>query len=89
MRLLTLRYGADAVYGEEIIDRKITKTKRIENKMLDTIDYIGTNGTGLVFRTCQEEKKNVVYQIGTSNATYALQAASHVYVPSFPLYAST
>ena len=78
MRLLTSRYGADTVYGEEIIDRKITQTKRVENTLFNTIDYVGLNGTGVVFRTCEEEKNKVVYQMGTCNSNYALQAANHV-----------
>jgi tRNA-dihydrouridine synthase len=31
MRLLALKYGADAVYSEEIIAQKIISCKRIEN----------------------------------------------------------
>lgn len=31
MRLLALQYGADLVWGEEIIDKKITACKRVVN----------------------------------------------------------
>lgn len=33
-RLLALDYGADLVYGEEIIDFKIARCKRVENGKL-------------------------------------------------------
>jgi tRNA-dihydrouridine synthase len=33
MRLLALRYGADLVYTEEIIDHKMVQCERIENGM--------------------------------------------------------
>ena len=31
LRLLALRYGADIVYTEEIVDKKMVRTKRIVN----------------------------------------------------------
>ena len=31
LRLLTLRYGADIVYTEEIVDKKMVRTKRVVN----------------------------------------------------------
>lgn len=37
MRLLALRYGADIVYTEEIIDHKMMQCTRVENgKLADT-----------------------------------------------------
>ncbi|XP_060081103.1 tRNA-dihydrouridine(20) synthase [NAD(P)+]-like [Ylistrum balloti] len=76
-RLLALRYGADIVYCEEVIDFKILATTRYENSILGTVDYIATDET-VVFRTCQEEKGKVVFQLGTSNAQRALKAAKKV-----------
>jgi tRNA-dihydrouridine synthase 2 len=32
MRLLALEYGADIVYTPEIVDKKIIRTERIENR---------------------------------------------------------
>ena len=39
-RLLALEFGADIVYTEEIIDFRLLRSERIENKVLDTVDYI-------------------------------------------------
>jgi tRNA-dihydrouridine synthase 2 len=30
-RLMALEYGADIVYSEEIVDRKLATTKRVQN----------------------------------------------------------
>ena len=40
MRLLSLHYGADIVYTEEIIDWRLLRCDRIENPVLQTVDYI-------------------------------------------------
>lgn len=74
MRLLALKYGADIVYAEEIIDFKILKTTRFENKLLGTVDFVLADGT-LVFRTCDAEKQKVVFQMGTADPERALKAA--------------
>jgi len=76
-RLLALKYGADIVYAEEIIDFKILKTTRIENNTLGTIDFVLTDGT-VVFRTCEAEKPHVVFQMGTADPERALKAAKLV-----------
>ena len=39
-RLVALHYGADIVYTEEIIDYRLLRSTRIENPVLNTIDYI-------------------------------------------------
>ncbi|ETV99835.1 hypothetical protein, variant [Aphanomyces invadans] len=78
LRLLSLRYGADLVYGEEIIDKKIAATTRVVNDVLNTVDYVSRTGDSVVFRTCAEESSKVVFQIGTASAVHALQAAETV-----------
>ena len=40
MRLLSLSYGADIVYTEEIIDFRLLRCERIVNTVLDTVDYV-------------------------------------------------
>ncbi|KAG7336961.1 TIM-barrel protein, nifR3 family protein [Nitzschia inconspicua] len=40
LRALALNYGADFVYTEELVDRAIIETIRVENKEMRTIDYI-------------------------------------------------
>lgn len=47
--------------------------------MLDTIDYIDTSDGSLIFRTCSREKNKIIFQIGTSDAERAAQAASIMY----------
>ena len=39
-RLVALDYGADIVYTEEIIDWRLLRSSRVENPVLNTIDYI-------------------------------------------------
>ncbi|OQS03142.1 tRNA-dihydrouridine synthase [Thraustotheca clavata] len=78
LRLLSLRNGADLVYGEEIIDKKIAQTHRIENHVLNMVDFISSTGDSVVFRTCAEEKARVVFQIGTASAVNALKAAETI-----------
>lgn len=74
MRLLALRYGADIVYGEEIIDHKMIHCTRVQNKLLGTVDYLASDGT-VVFRTCEEEKEKLIFQMGTCDPERALRVA--------------
>ncbi|GFT96562.1 tRNA-dihydrouridine(20) synthase-like [Nephila pilipes] len=77
MRLLALEFGADIVYTEEIIDFRLLKCKRIENRILNSIDFIDED-QNVVFRTCAKEKPNLVLQLGTASAERALKAARMV-----------
>ncbi|KAH9628787.1 hypothetical protein HF086_004947 [Spodoptera exigua] len=72
MRLLALRYGADLVYTEELIDWKFLRSKRRYNDYVDQ-----TDGT-IVFRTCNKEKDKVILQLGTCSAERALKVAKLV-----------
>lgn len=80
-RTLCLKYGADLVWGEEIIDKRIVKCTRVINERLATIDFnvVGERGKGnidvLIFRTCALEAGKVVFQMGTSCPDRALAAA--------------
>ncbi|XP_028176161.1 tRNA-dihydrouridine(20) synthase [NAD(P)+]-like [Ostrinia furnacalis] len=78
MRLLALRYGADIVYTEELIDWKFLRSKRRLNEILNTVDYVDQTDGTIVFRTCIEEKDRVVLQLGTSDPTRALKVAKLV-----------
>lgn len=79
MRLLALRFGADLVYTEELIDYKLMKCRKVINSTLKTVDFIDeTDGNNVVFRTCEEEKGKVILQIGTADASRALKAAKLV-----------
>ncbi|XP_063529174.1 tRNA-dihydrouridine(20) synthase [NAD(P)+]-like [Cydia strobilella] len=78
MRLLALRYGADIVYTEELIDWKFLRSKRRINGILNTIDYVDQTDGTIVFRTCAEEKDRVVLQLGTCDSERALKVAKLV-----------
>ncbi|KAL8446250.1 hypothetical protein Emed_005205 [Eimeria media] len=77
-RLESLKYGADLVYSEEIVDKKLLDSKRHINKDFNTIEYISRSEGRCVFSTCEEEKGKVVLQLGTADASLALQAANVV-----------
>ncbi|XP_066904859.1 tRNA-dihydrouridine(20) synthase [NAD(P)+]-like isoform X2 [Halyomorpha halys] len=77
-RLLALDYGADLVYTEEIIDWKLLRSKRRENEVLGTVDYIDLTDGTVVFRTCSAEKSRVILQIGTSDPDRASKVAKLV-----------
>lgn len=88
LRLLSLQYGAQKIiaYGEEIIDRKLMRCLRVENKALGTIDFVlpkkegkkGGQAYNLVFQTIPEEKEKVIFQLGTRNPEWAVAAAKIV-----------
>lgn len=78
MRLLALRYGADLVYSEELIDWKFLRSKRTVNDILHTVDYVDQTDGTIVFRTCNEEKEKVILQLGTCDAGRALKVAKLV-----------
>lgn len=76
-RLLALSYGADLVYSEEIIDFKLLKCERQVNDVLNTVDFVQSDGL-VIFRTCDREKGRVVLQLGTSDTQRALKVAKLV-----------
>lgn len=73
-RLLCLKYGADLVYSEELIDHKFSRCRRLENRLLKTIDFVDPCGD-IVLRTCDEERGKLVLQIGSNDPNRALKAA--------------
>ena len=75
MRLLAIKYGATIAYSEEIIDKKILQTTRVENPRLGTVEYNLPSGS-TVFATVPGER--VVFQMGTNDPERAVQAALHV-----------
>ncbi|XP_028245414.1 tRNA-dihydrouridine(20) synthase [NAD(P)+]-like isoform X2 [Glycine soja] len=77
-RLLAAQYGADITYCEEIIDHKMLKCERRINEVIGSTDFVEKGTNNVVFRTCDEEKDRVVFQIGTSDAVRALTTAQLV-----------
>ncbi|KAH6601128.1 hypothetical protein BASA50_001806 [Batrachochytrium salamandrivorans] len=76
-RLLAIRYGADIVYSPEIVDRRLMRSKRIENTILGTIDYVDDSGS-INLRIRPEERGKLVVQLGSSNPVFAVLAAQKV-----------
>lgn len=74
-RSLALRYGADYVFSEEIIDKRILRATRLWNEKLETIDYVMASENVILFRTVPQEKLKLILQLGTASADTALQAA--------------
>mmetsp|Transcript_21517 Transcript_21517/g.30398 ORF Transcript_21517/g.30398 Transcript_21517/m.30398 type:complete len:452 (-) Transcript_21517:43-1398(-) len=95
LRSLALKYGADLVYTEELIDRAISNTNRVVNDELGTIDYLKDltgisakqkrkmdkiGGAPVILRIDPKlERGKLVCQLGTGEANLALQAALHVH----------
>eukprot|EP00045_Choanoeca_perplexa_P014795 m.176354 g.176354 ORF g.176354 m.176354 type:complete len:484 (-) comp16798_c0_seq6:861-2312(-) len=77
-RLLALKYGAQVVYGEELIDFRMLECERVVNPVLDTIDFISKADHSVAFRTCAAEKDAVVFQMGTSDPERAVRVAKLV-----------
>ncbi|CAB3408625.1 unnamed protein product [Caenorhabditis bovis] len=73
LRVLSLKYGADLVYTEEIVDQKLLKCQRILNTKNDTIDY--NNYEDVILRIAPEERGKVILQIGTNNGESAAKVA--------------
>ncbi|KAF3907063.1 hypothetical protein ABW21_db0200524 [Orbilia brochopaga] len=76
MRLLSLKYGADLVWGPETIDKALIGTTRIEHPETGCVDY---ERTGLVIRLCpRREKSKLIFQLGTASPETAVEAAKIV-----------
>ncbi|GAB5588315.1 tRNA-dihydrouridine synthase 2 [Umbelopsis nana] len=73
MRLLALEYGADLVWTEETIDKKIIGSERKLNTVTGVTEYV-KNGR-VVFATHPDERGKVIFQIGTADPDLALKAA--------------
>ncbi|KAF8324485.1 uncharacterized protein EI90DRAFT_2934667 [Cantharellus anzutake] len=71
-RLLALKYGADLVWGPEVVDRAIIGCERVIDG--DWVISYEKNGR-LIWSTHPIEKPYLVYQIGSANPQFAVQAA--------------
>lgn len=76
-RLLCLRHGADIVFTEELISFKLAYCQRVENKSLNSIDFVidKNNKKSLVLRIANEERGKIIVQIGANDPDIALKAA--------------
>lgn len=73
-RLLSLNYGADYVFTEEIIAKKLMFCERLFNEDLKTYDYISTKDGSLALRTHPDEKGKLILQLGANNPDDAVKA---------------
>ncbi|ORZ05845.1 hypothetical protein BCR42DRAFT_427875 [Absidia repens] len=73
MRLLSLRYGADLVWTEELVDKRIIGSVRKYNASTGVTEY--WKGQAMCFATHPLEKGKVILQLGTADPDLALQAA--------------
>ncbi|KAJ1670095.1 tRNA-dihydrouridine synthase 2, partial [Spiromyces aspiralis] len=63
MRLLCLEYGADLVWGPEIVDKSIIGCERVYD------------GGKSIFECHVREKDKLIFQLGTADPELALKAA--------------
>ncbi|KAH8925520.1 FMN-linked oxidoreductase [Atractiella rhizophila] len=77
-RLLSLAYGADLVWGPEIVDRAIIGSKRTVDEKTGVISYWKQSVDSPIWSCHPLEKKRLIYQIGSANPDLALQAAETV-----------
>ncbi|KAG0152463.1 hypothetical protein CROQUDRAFT_649876 [Cronartium quercuum f. sp. fusiforme G11] len=77
-RLLALKYGAELVWGPEIVDKAMIGSERIVDERTGTIHYTKNNGKTSIWQTHPREKSRLVYQIGSADKDLALTAAQTV-----------
>ncbi|KIW19716.1 hypothetical protein PV08_00290 [Exophiala spinifera] len=85
-RLLALKYGADLVWGPETVDRSMIGTTERTNPRTGCIEWSrnsnnqnpdGLEKDSVIFRIDpKRESDRLIYQIGTANPDYAVQAAT-------------
>ncbi|KAL7416592.1 hypothetical protein BDY24DRAFT_336828 [Mrakia frigida] len=72
-RLLSLEYGADLVWGPEMVDKAMIGCKRVVNERTGIIDYVRTFTP--IFWTHPVEKPHLIFQLGSSTPSLAVEAA--------------
>ena len=70
--------GADYVFSEEIIDKKLISCVRVENPILGTIDYVTARDYALVVSIRPDERPKFILQIGTCSPDTACQAVERL-----------
>lgn len=71
-RLLALEYGADLVWGPEIVDRAIIGTERRVHPTTGVVEFLKDDK--LIYSCHPIERPYLVYQVGSSNPDLAAQA---------------
>jgi tRNA-dihydrouridine synthase 2 len=78
LRALSLKYEADLVWSEEIMDRKLISARRVDNEELKTVDFVIDKNTVILRISPEIERGKLILQMGTFTPTYALEAARKV-----------
>ena len=79
LRILALEYGADVVYSEELIARRMEVATVRENATLGTVDWLDAKGTAVALRVDPAlERGRLVVQFGASDGDVAARAAEGV-----------
>ncbi|SPO24440.1 related to tRNA dihydrouridine synthase [Ustilago trichophora] len=71
-RLLSLEYGADLVWGPEIVDRAIIGSERKVNPDTGVVEFLKENKQ--IFSCHPVERPYLVYQLGSANPDLAYEA---------------
>ena len=93
LRTLALKYGADFVYTEELVDHSLIECQRVVNEQLGTIDFVKDTSRmsakqqrklggrpALILRIDpQQEQQRLVCQLGTGEPQSAVEAALRVH----------
>ncbi|ORY47284.1 hypothetical protein BCR33DRAFT_807601 [Rhizoclosmatium globosum] len=66
MRMLALREGADIVYSPETIDKRLARSKRVDNVVSNAIDFVDPDDGSINLRVHRDEKTKLVIQLGSS-----------------------
>lgn len=78
MRRIALEYGSDIVYSPEYIDRAVMKCERQWNKKLEIAQYSDPQGKMVFAIDTELESDRLLFQIGTANVDWAVEAAEKV-----------
>ena len=75
---MTANLGADYVFSEEIIDKKLICCVRLPNPILGTIDYVTARDFSLVLSIRPDEVPKFILQIGTCSPESACEAVARL-----------
>ncbi|KAJ2908235.1 tRNA-dihydrouridine synthase 2, partial [Coemansia aciculifera] len=76
MRLQAQQYGADLMWGPEIVDKSIVGSERVVDDKTGVIAYV--KGGKDIFTTHPSERQKVIFQMGSAAPETALAAAKHI-----------
>ncbi|EPY49390.1 tRNA dihydrouridine synthase Dus2 [Schizosaccharomyces cryophilus OY26] len=80
-RLLALRYGANLVWGPEIVDKALvggTPVQRVVNDRVNCIDFVKPPTNKVLFRVHPLEANRLVFQLGSASPDLAVESAKLV-----------